>query len=191
MFMCSRFFPKGSENKLQGKRKKTIKKETKRKLNMANRMKAENTSLSTLNNSRSNHAPHSNARPHPEHANPKNRYRVGRRENWIFRLSKPHKTRQKSKRGISVALFFLFSFNLNTHIVLFVHPHLNPRLSEFQIVCLNEAPKQNENELDNGKTLYVRIGWVGQSSLLKRKAWHSTPKRCQKVDSKGFPFKTQ
>lgn len=113
---------------------------------------------STLNRSRSNHAPHSNARPHPEHANPKNRYRVGRRENWIFRLSKPHKTRLKSERGFRLPFFLL---NLNTHIVLFVCPHLNPRLSEFLIVCLNEAPNGMGTKLIIEKRYMCK--WVGAS----------------------------
>lgn len=46
-----------------------------------------------------------------KHANPKNRYRVGRRENWIFRLSKPHKTRQSDVRG---RLFGCPFFTLST-----------------------------------------------------------------------------
>lgn len=120
MFMCSRFsffflfFSKGSENKLRGSRKG----ENNKKEKKIEHGKSCGVRKSSHSNPRQldqiiHHTP--SLLPPPKHANPKNRYTVGGRENWIFRLSKPHKTRQKSERGILVAFFLLL--NLNTHIV--------------------------------------------------------------------------
>lgn len=91
--------------------------------------------------------------PTLKHANPKNRYSVGRRENWIFRLSKPHKTRQRS---FSVALF---------------HPskrsHCEPFLHTVArwVWALEVVAKW---ELDNVRERNGECGGI----------WHATLKRC-------------
>lgn len=104
MFMYSRFSaflsPLGRENKLRGSR------HTKRKAQRnENNKKNENWTWQVKGGKgSSDQITHHILSPAPtlKHANPKNRYSVGRRENWIFRLSKPHQTRQRS---FSVALF--------------------------------------------------------------------------------------
>lgn len=59
---------------------------------------------------RSNHTPHSPlCRPFSA-LRKKNRYRVGRRENWIFRLSKPHNTPTRGRRAFR-CLFLLLNVN--------------------------------------------------------------------------------
>jgi hypothetical protein len=113
-------FRKGSKNKLRGKsKKKTIKKETKIEHGKScwvaqpfHSLKPELDQITHHIFSLSLSLSLSIA------SDPENRYRVGRRENWIFRLSKPHKTLARGSSGraeVFGCLFFLPFFVVVEH----------------------------------------------------------------------------